>query len=44
MLIEDEVITINPKFKDKIDDEYINNYKIKFRVPRDIADILKITK
>ena len=44
VLIEDEVITINPKFKDKIDDEYINNYKIKFRVPRDIADILKITK
>lgn len=44
ILIEEEVITINPKVRDKIDENYINNYKEKLRMPRDLADILKITK
>ncbi len=44
ILLEEDVVTINPKLTKKIDDEYINNYRAKFRAPRDLADILKISK
>lgn len=44
VLIEGDVVTINPRLTQKIDEDYINSYKEKFKVPREIADILKITK
>lgn len=44
VLIEKKVVTINPKLTQKIDDNYINQIKVDLRIPREIADILNITK
>ena len=44
VLIEDGLITINPRSTTKITEEYLNDLKDKFKMPRDLADILDIKK
>ncbi len=44
VLIEDGLITINPRSTTKITEEYLNDLKNKFKMPRDLADILDIKK
>ncbi len=44
ILIENKVLTINPKMTQNISDEYLANVKKELTIPRDIADILQLSK